>query len=86
MELVDLVQFMWEPRIIPSEMGWTIMIIIPRGNVYTQKIRLLEVFWKVIEAIIDTHIKKAVDFHDVLNGFRVGIGTGTAIMELNLVQ
>ena len=59
---MDLVQFMWEPRIIPSEMGWTIMIIIPRGNAYTQKIRLLEVFWKVIEAIIDTIYKEGCGF------------------------
>ena len=29
---------------------------------------------------------EAMTFHDVLHRFRVGMGTGTAIMELKLVQ
>ena len=46
----------------------------------------MEVFWKVMEAIIDTRIKKAVTFHDILHGFFAGRVTGSAIMELKLVQ
>ena len=40
----------------------------------------------MMEAIIDTRIKKAVTFYDVLHKFRVGRGMGTYIMELNLSQ
>ena len=39
-----------------------------------------------MEAIIDTRVKKAMTFHDVLNGFLVKRGTATAIMKLNLTQ
>ena len=36
--------------------------------------------------VIDTRIKKAVTFHDVLHGFHIGRGMGTSIMELKLAQ
>ena len=62
------------------------MILIPKGKADTQGIELLEVLWKVVGSIIDTCIKKAVTFHDFLNGFRAGGRTRTAIMELKLAQ
>ena len=40
----------------------------------------------MIDTILYTRIKKSVMFHDVLHGFRVGMGMGTAIMELKLAQ
>ena len=40
----------------------------------------------MVEALIDTCLKSSLQLHDVLHGFRAGRGTGTAVMELNLVQ
>ena len=42
--------------------------------------------WKIFEAIIDTQIKKAIKFHDILDGFMHLCGTSTAIMEAKLQQ
>ena len=39
-----------------------------------------------MEAIIDTHINRAMMFHGVLHVFRAKRGTGTAIMELKIAQ
>ena len=39
-----------------------------------------------MEEIIDNRLRASVLLHDVLHGFRAGRGTGTAILELNLVQ
>ena len=36
--------------------------------------------------VIDTRIKKAVTFHDVLHRFHAGRIIGTSIVDLNLVQ
>ena len=47
---------------------------------------LLEVIWKVVEAVIDTWIKTVVQFHDVLHRFFSGRGARTAIMELKIAQ
>ena len=86
MKLVDMVQFMWDRRTISSEMGWKIVILVPKGNADTRGMGLLGIFWKVMEGIIDTRINKAVAFHYFLRVFRTGMGAGKAIMGLNLVQ
>ena len=84
--LVDIVQHMWCTGDTLQELGWTFLVIIPKGTTDTQGIGLLETLWKVVEALIDTHLRVSLQFHDVLHGFRSGRGTGMAIMELNLAQ
>ena len=39
-----------------------------------------------MEAISDTRIKKAVNFHNFIHGFHVRRGARIAIMELKLTQ
>ena len=62
------------------------MILITKDNTYTQGIGILEVLWKVIEAIFDTRINKAVTFHNILHRFREGRLTGTPVMDLKIAQ
>ena len=73
-------------QVHPGEMGYTAMVMIPKVNVDTKGIGMLEAVWKVLEAAIDTRIKSVVQFHNVLQGFCAGRGAETAIMELKLVQ
>ena len=40
----------------------------------------------MVEVVINTIIKVAVEFHDVLNGFWAVRGTGTAISKIKLEQ
>ena len=80
MKLVELVQFMWETGNIPTDLVWITMILTPKVNADTQGIGLWKVLWNLMKAIIDTHIKKAVTFHNVLFGFCAGRVTGTAIV------
>ena len=65
---------------------WTLLVLIPKCNIVTQGIELLEVVWKVVESVIDSRIKTAVRFNDVLRVFHEGRGMGTAIMEIKLAQ
>ena len=62
------------------------MVLIPKGTTDTQGIGLLETLWKVVEALIDTHLRSSLQMHDVLHRFRFGKGTGAAIMELSLTK
>ena len=68
------------------ELSWTILFLLPKGNAENRWIGTIEVLWKVVEAIIDTRIKTVVTFHNVLHGFSSIRGTGTAIMDINMVQ
>ena len=68
------------------ELGCNGLVKIPRVNADTGGLCMLEVLWKMVEAVIDTHILKVVQFHGFLHGFFAGRGAGTAIMELKLAQ
>ena len=67
-------------------MGWKILVLIYKGNTYTQGIDLLESLRKVVEAIIDTCLRASVHLHDVLHEFLAVRGKGTAISEINMEQ
>ena len=47
---------------------------------------MIEVIWKVFEAIIDTWIHTVVTFHRFLHGFCTNRGTETTIIELSMAQ
>ena len=84
--LVYLVHHMWRMREIPQELGWTVLVIIPKGTTDTRVISLLETLWKVVEALIDTRLCAILQMHDVLHGFRSRRGMGMAIMYLKFAQ
>ena len=67
-------------------MGWTILVVIPKGTTNTRVIVLLETLWKVVEALIDTHLRASLQMHGVIHGFRAGRRTKTAIIRLNLAK
>ena len=54
MRLVDLVHHMWRTGDITQELGWKILVLIPKGNTDTRFIGLLETLWKAVEALIGT--------------------------------
>ena len=60
---------MWITREIPLELGWTILVLIPKENTYNHDIGLLETHWKVLDAIINTPLQASIQFSYVLYGF-----------------
>ena len=38
---------MWETGSIPAELGWTLLVLIPKVNADTEGIELIEVVWKL---------------------------------------
>ena len=77
---------MWRMGGIPQELGWTILVLIPKGTTNKREIGLVYTLWKVVEALIDTSILASLQLHDFLHRFRAGIGTCTAIILLKLSQ
>ena len=62
-----------------------VVVLIPKGKGNYRGIGLLDPIWKAIEVVMDNRLK-ILELHDCLHGFLVGRGTGTAIMEVKLVQ
>ena len=71
---------------LPTELKWTFLFLLHKGNAYSQGIRMLEVLWKLVESIINTFINTDVVFHDILHVFCAFIGTGVAIVSINMAQ
>ena len=82
---VKLVQVVWTHGIIPHQMLWSIVVLIPKDGGDYRVIRLLEPIWKVLERIVDCRLA-AIELHDCLHGCRAKRGTGTAVIEAKMAQ
>ena len=51
-------------------MGWTVLVLLPKGTTDTRGIGMLETLWKMVEASIDTRLRASPQMHNVLHGFR----------------
>ena len=51
--LMQLVDTIWETGTIPLQLGWIIVVLIPKGGGDYQGIGLLEPIWKIIEQVMD---------------------------------
>jgi hypothetical protein len=60
---VELVQVVWTHGIIPCQMLWNIVVLIPKGGGDYRGIGLLEPIWKVLERIMDRRLD-AIELHD----------------------
>ena len=83
--LVKLVQAVWDKGKIPTQLGWIVTVLIPKGGGDYRGIGLLEPIWKVIERVIDKRLE-AIALHDSLHSCRAKQGTGTAVIEVKLTQ
>jgi hypothetical protein len=83
--LVQLVQAVWEEGKIPTQLGWVVTVLIPKGGRDYHGIGLLEPIWKVIKRVMDKPLE-AIALHDSLHGCRNRRGTGAAVIEAKLAQ
>ena len=83
---MDIVQYMCRTVEILLELGCTILVLTPKGNIDTRGIGILKTLWKVVEAIINTCLWSSIQFHYVLHRFCAGRGKGKATMYLKLAQ
>jgi hypothetical protein len=81
---VELIQHIFRASRLPTELSWSVVVLIPKGSVGCRGIGLLEVVWKVVSSIIDIQLKNAIQFHDSLHGFRTQRGTAAATIEVKL--
>ena len=62
------------------------MFLIPKEGGDYRGIGLVEVICKAVAVILDHRFTAAITYHDFLHRFRAGSGTGTATLELKLLQ
>lgn len=67
LRVVHLIQHIFQTGGIPEKLEWAVLALPPKPERGTCGIGLPEVVWKLVEAIVDTHVKKVVKLHDVLH-------------------
>jgi hypothetical protein len=77
------VSHIFQTQEIPKELTWQYLALLPKADGGVRGIGLLEIVWKLVEAIIDNRISSSVQ---MIHRFRAGRGTGTAIIEVKLQQ
>jgi hypothetical protein len=82
---VEMVQVVWTYGIIPRQLLWSTVVLIPKGREDYRGIGLLEPIWKVLERIMDRRLD-AIELHDCLHGCRANRGTGTAVIKAKMAQ
>jgi hypothetical protein len=83
-KMMELVQHAFETGEFPTELPWSVLVLIPKGSGGCRGICLLEICWKVISKIMDFRMKQGIDFDDSIHGFRAERGTSTANIEAKL--
>ncbi len=81
----EVVTAVWETGTIPQQLGWIIIVLIPKGGGDYRRISLLEPIWKIVEHVMDQRLN-AIKLYSRLHGCRNGCGTGTAIIEAKLAK
>ena len=82
---VWLVQATWTHGMIPCQLLWSIVELIPKGGGDYHGIGLLEPIWKCIEHMINHHLD-CIELHESLHSCCNNHGMGTAIIKAKLAQ
>ena len=78
MKVVAIVQAAFRYGKPAEECTWQTVILIPKRKGDLRGIGIVEVLWKSITSLINRRLMVAILSHNMLHGFRVGWGTGTA--------
>ena len=62
------------------------MVLIPKEGGDYCGIGLVKVIWKAMSAILNCCFTADITYHDSLHVLRAGHGTGTATLEVKLIQ
>ena len=85
-KVVELVQLELRNRLLPEEATWQAVVLISKEGGEYRGIGLVEVIWKAVAAILNRRLTAAITYHDFLHVFRAGRSTGTATLDLKLLQ
>ena len=86
MKVVRIIQLAFTEGVLPEEITWAIMVLLPKGKGEYQYILLAEETWKLCTLVLNARMKKGVDLYDSLHEFWEGRETGTVTLEATLDQ
>ena len=83
---MDIAPLAFRDGVIVEEAEWQAVVLILKERGDYNRIGLVEAIWKAAEVILNCRFTVTITYHDFLNIFRAGRGTGTATLEVKLLQ
>ena len=72
---------------LAKDIMYQTVVLIPKGASRNFRgIVMVELLWKTVTSLMNFRLTPAINFHDVLHGFRAGRRKGTADLEAKLPQ
>ena len=71
---MDIIQVAFIYGRLLEEFAWQTVVLTSKGNGWFKGIRPVEILCKALLGVVSQRIEAAVQFHDVLHGFRAGRG------------
>ena len=84
--VVDLVKTFFRDGILTTKCTWKMVVLLPTWNFDYRGVGIIEVFRKTMSEMMNHRIEAVVRFHGALHEFRAERGTGTASLEVKLLQ
>ena len=85
-KVMDLVRNALGEGRLTEEATWQVVVLIRKGKEDCRGIGLVEVEWKIVAAILNCSRIAYITYHNFLHIFRAGRGTGTATLEVKMLQ
>ena len=76
----------FQDGVLAEKATWQIVFLIPKVGGDYRGIGLVGVVWKAVAVILNCRLTAYITYHDSLHGFRAGHGTGTATLDIKLLQ
>ena len=83
---MELVHMAFQDGVFAEEAPCRALFLILKGVGDNRVIGLVEVVWKAVELILNCRFTASITYHDSLHGFQAVRGTGTATLEVKLLQ
>ena len=81
-----MTQLEFHEVLLPADLTWTAMLLLPTGQGDYMGIGLLEAIWKMIATIINARLMESISLYDYLHVLRQERRMVTATLEANLAK
>ena len=85
-KVAEIVQLPSQDGIIAEEAACQAVVLISKGGGDNLSIGLVEVIWKAVAVILNRRFTAVITYHNLLHRLWAGRGTGTANLEVKLLQ
>ena len=84
--MVELIHTAFREEDFAEEADWQEVVLIPKGGGDYRDIGLVGLMWKAVAVILIRHFTAFITYPDSLHGLWAGRGTGTATLEVKLIN